>query len=208
METKNIAIGVAVGLVIGFVVGYVVLSAKPMNMDSHNDDHHDADIVMPNIESEMDDMHAMHGDMMVANEKDFLTGMIPHHEEAVATAQEVLARGATTPEIKALAENIVSSQTREIALMKQWYEEWYGTPYVPTGDYKPMMRDLSQLSGAALDRVFLEDMIHHHMGALMMAKSVDAVIEHEDLHTLVHEIEEAQAKEIAMMQAYLKTLPQ
>lgn len=204
METKNAAIGVLVGIIIGFVVGYVLISAKPMQMD---DDHHD-ELVMPNIESTMGDMHAMHGDMMVTNERDFLVGMIPHHEEAVATAQEVLARGATTPEIKALAENIVSSQTREIALMKQWLAEWYGETYTPDGNYKPMMRDLSQLSGVALDRAFLEDMIHHHMGALMMAKSVDAVIEHEDLHTLVHEIEEAQAREITMMQAYLKTLPQ
>jgi uncharacterized protein (DUF305 family) len=206
METKNIAIGIAVGLVIGFVVSYVVLSAKPMDMDGHHDDH--GDVVMPDIQGDMNDMHAMHGDMMVTNEKDFLTGMIPHHEEAVATAQEVLARGATTPEIRTLVENIISSQTREIALMKQWHQEWYGEPYVPNGNYKPMMRDLSQLSGVELDRVFLEDMIHHHMGALMMAKSLgEEDYEHEDLHMLAHEIEEAQAKEITLMQMYLKALP-
>lgn len=48
-----------------------------------------------------------HSAMMVKSEREFLEGMIPHHQEAVDTAKEVIARGGSTPEIKKLAEDIV-----------------------------------------------------------------------------------------------------
>lgn len=143
------------------------------------------------------------GMMMVATEKEFLTEMIPHHEEAVMTAKEVLARGATTPEIKTLVEGIVTAQEKEIADMKTWYQAWYSTPYIPSGKYQPMMRDLSKLSGAALDKVFLEDMIMHHMGAIMMAHSVQGVTEHTEVETLSKAIIESQSNEIQLMRQLL-----
>ena len=137
--------------------------------------------------------------MMVSTEKEFLTEMIPHHEEAVTTAKEVLARGATTPEIKTLVEGIITAQEKEIADMKTWYQAWYGTPYTPSGKYQPMMRDLSKLNGAELDKVFLEDMIMHHMGAIMMAHSVQGVTEHKEVETLSQNIIVSQSKEIQQM---------
>lgn len=139
------------------------------------------------------------GMMMVTTEKEFLTEMIPHHEEAVVTAKEVLARGATTPEIKTLVEGIITAQEKEIADMKAWYEAWYGTPYTPSGKYEPMMRDLTKLSGVELDKVFLEDMIMHHMGAIMMAHSVEGVTEHKEVETLSQNIITSQSKEIQLM---------
>lgn len=144
--------------------------------------------------------HGMHMDMMVRSEREFIEHMIPHHEEAVSTAKEVLARGGSTPEMRTLAENIIAAQEREIADMKQWYETWYNTPYVDKGTYEPMMRDLSILSGAELDKVFLEDMVHHHMGAIMMARSVEPFIEHEELRTLTEAIIRTQSEEIQTMQ--------
>ena len=137
--------------------------------------------------------------MMVSTEKEFLTEMIPHHEEAVTTAKEVLARGATTPEIKTLVEGIITAQEKEIADMKSWYQAWYGTPYTPSGKYEPMMRDLTKLSGVELDKVFLEDMIMHHMGAIMMAHSVQGVTEHKEVETLSQNIIVSQSKEIQLM---------
>lgn len=155
-----------------------------------------------------DDMGMMggmdHSVMMVKSERAFLEGMIPHHQEAVDTAREVLARGGSTPEIKKLAEDIIVAQEQEIALMKEWYQTWYGEPYTPNPDaYEPMMRDLENLSGAALDRVFLEDMIMHHMGALMMARSVEPHIEHDEIATLTKAIIETQTAEIALMRQLL-----
>ncbi len=152
----------------------------------------------------MGGMHNMN--MMVSSEREFLQEMIPHHEEAVATAKEVVARGGSTPEIKTLAENIITAQEKEIADMKTWFKNWYGVDYTADGKYQPMMRPLANLSGAALDKVFLNDMIMHHMGALMMAQSVSAHIEHPEMTTLVDNIKTTQSAEIAEMQNLLKAL--
>lgn len=148
-----------------------------------------------------------HGAMMVKSEREFIEGMIPHHQEAVDTANEVIARGGSTPEIKQLAQDIVVAQEKEIALMKGWYQSWYGTAYVADPKaYKPMMRDLSKLSGAALDKVFLEDMAMHHAGAIMMAESVKPYIVHSEITELSKAIVDSQSKEMEEMVTLLKSL--
>jgi uncharacterized protein (DUF305 family) len=150
----------------------------------------------------MDDM----GGMTVTSEKDFIESMIPHHEEAIKTANEVIARGGTTPEIKTLAENIVKAQSEEVTNMKTWYKTWYGTVYVDNGKYQTMMQPLESLSGAELDKVFLTGMLQHHMGAIMMAKSVQSHIEHDEIKTLANTIVATQSAEIVTMKNLLAGL--
>lgn len=148
-----------------------------------------------------------HSMMMVKSEREFLEGMIPHHQEAVDTAKEVIARGGSTPAIKKLAEDIIIAQEKEIILMKGWYQTWYGQAYVAKADaYEPMMRDLSSLSGASLDKVFLEDMVMHHMGAVMMARSVEPHIEHQEMADLTKAIVETQTTEIQLMRQLISEL--
>jgi len=162
-------------------------------------------MMMGGTESGMGQMD--HSMMMVSSERDFLTGMIPHHQEAVDTAKEVIARGGSTVEIKTLAESIVIAQEKEIAQMKQWYQDWYGVVYEEKQeDYEPMMRELANLSGAELDKRFLEDMIGHHMGAIMMAKSVQPYIEHSEITILTQAIVTSQSAEIAQMRQMLQSL--
>lgn len=218
---KNQSIAIIIGLVI-LVVGAVAYSFgmnKPsdtkmgMNM---NDDvpagmHRMPDGSLMGNAPSNNDMGMMggmdHSMMMVKSEREFLEGMIPHHQEAVDTAKEVIARGGSTPEIKKLAEDIVVAQEKEITMMKEWYQSWYGEAYVANPkDYKPMMRDLSTLSGASLDRVFLEDMIMHHMGAIMMAQSVQPYIENQEIIDLTKAIMEMQTAEIESMKTLIKGL--
>lgn len=132
--------------------------------------------------------------------------MIPHHQEAVDTATEVLERGGSTEEIRTLASEIIAAQETEIAMLKEWYLAWYGEEYIETDTYQPMMRDLSQLSGAELDKRFLEDMIPHHMGAIMMAQSVRPHIEHQGVSDMADTIMETQTAEIELMRDLLTEL--
>ena len=55
----------------------------------------------------------------------FIEAMIPHHQGAIEMAKDVLTK-TERPEVRTLAEAILSSQTQEIAQMEAWRQAWYG----------------------------------------------------------------------------------
>jgi uncharacterized protein (DUF305 family) len=142
--------------------------------------------------------------MMVVSEFDYLTRMIPHHEEAIATAG-ILQRGTGRDDLRAFAASIIRTQTAEVEQMDAWIAAWY--PGRDTRvDYQPMMRDLTGLTGDSLDQAFLEDMIPHHMMAVMMSQQL--IVRNLAVHTAVvpfaANIRDTQSAEMQMMTAWLR----
>ncbi len=60
----------------------------------------------------------------VVSEKQFVQDMVLHHQAAVTMATQVLALPNIRPEIKDLAQNIISAQTTEIKMMQDWITAW------------------------------------------------------------------------------------
>ncbi|MFI7644274.1 DUF305 domain-containing protein [Nonomuraea sp. NPDC049400] len=141
-------------------------------------------------------------DMYVSDEAGYLTHMVAHHEEAVAAARQL--QRSSRPQMRALGASIVTTQNAEIATMKRWLAKWYpGHP--GTGGYRPMMRDLSRLSGDALDETFLQDMIPHHMVAIRMSQQLLASgrAEHPEVADFAAKVRDTQHAEMFQMRRYL-----
>ncbi|HEU5315067.1 MAG TPA: DUF305 domain-containing protein [Chloroflexota bacterium] len=92
----------------------------------------------------------------VEPERWFIEEMIPHHEDAVEMADLALAQ-AEHAELKALAQQIKTDQTREIAQMRGWYAAWFGVADVPRGtmaqmheSMAPMMAMMARMMGPAM----------------------------------------------------------
>lgn len=73
-------------------------------------------------------MEGMEGDLTKLQQaldfdEEFLRQMIVHHEMAVMMAQ-MLVSGTERPEMKQLASDIITSQTREIEMMRSWSKDW------------------------------------------------------------------------------------
>ncbi len=144
-------------------------------------------------------------DVFVDSEYEFLVHMIPHHEEAVATAT-YLKENTEREEIREFAEGIIRTQSTEITQMTTWLENWYPDRSHQV-DYQPMMRDLDMLKGNVLDQAFLEDMIPHHMAAIMMSQQLlnRNLAEHEEVEILARSIRDSQRNEIHMMMRWLSS---
>lgn len=138
----------------------------------------------------------------VDSEFEYLTEMVAHHAEAVVAAQQ-LARS-DRPQLRRFGAEIVATQSAQIDQMREWLARWYPGRSTDV-DYRPMMRDLSGLPGDRLDWTFLEDMIRHHMAAVMMSQRllVRGLAEHQDVAELARSIRDVQHAEIFQMQRWL-----
>jgi len=140
----------------------------------------------------------------------FVTGMIPHHEQAVQMSAMVPERS-TNPAVIKLAADISAAQGPEIATMKAWLAQWTGGNDAGAaheghdmGAMDGMVDDatmtkLDTLKGPDFDTLWLRSMIGHHEGAITMANTEIADGANPDAKALATQIVTTQQAEIDQM---------
>ncbi len=159
--------------------------------------------------------HGSSSDASQFNDPDiaFVTQMIPHHQQAVEMADILLGKTGVDPRVVDLATQIKAAQGPEITTMTSWLKSW-GQPSPEPMDGMEMggmmspddMNALTNASGADSSKLFLEQMIQHHQGAINMANEELSTGKNADALALAKTITDAQTAEIAKMKEILATL--
>ncbi|MEX2347658.1 MAG: DUF305 domain-containing protein [Balneolaceae bacterium] len=161
---------------------------------------------------------------------EFMTGMIAHHAQALIMSRLAPENNAS-PQIQTLAARIINAQNDEIRSMQTWLKD-RGQP-VPEvhidglnlmihglGDHHQHMdhtnmvgmlspeqlKELSEAKGKEFDKLYLEYMIRHHNGAVVMVDklfSTDGAAQDEGAFRLATDIQVDQKTEVARMQSML-----
>lgn len=205
MKRTTALVGAAIGVVLAVSACGTPDSDDPTSVsessagqsadDSAADQHNDADVM-------------------------FAQGMIPHHAQAVEMSDIVLAKDGVDEEVRSLAEEIKAAQAPEIELMSGWLEGW-GEEVPATDGMDSMagmdhsdsgmmseedMAALTDSDGAEASRLFLEQMIEHHQGAIAMAETELSDGSATEATELAQSIIDTQQAEIRTMEDLLADL--
>ena len=144
----------------------------------------------------------------------FTTMMIPHHEQAIEMSDVVLDKDGIDPRGADLAERIKAAQGPEIDMLRGWLDAWGvdeagDMSGMGHGDGMMSDADMTALADAPADeasRLFLEQMIVHHEGAVEMAEVQVAEGQDAGAIALAQAVIDAQTAEIAEMRELLEDL--
>ncbi len=158
----------------------------------------------------------------------FMSGMIPHHAQAVKMALWVPTHGSAA-NVKILAERIVVAQRDEIRMMQTWLKD--RRQPVPDSNATHMkmnmggmqhdmlmpgmltdaeLAQLDRARGNAFDRLFLTFMIKHHEGAMAMVEELNkspGAAQDETVFRFSSDVFADQGTEIDRMWKMLEALP-
>jgi uncharacterized protein (DUF305 family) len=150
----------------------------------------------------------------------FMQGMIGHHAQALEMTALLQTRTGSRA-MQGLAQRIAVSQADEIQMMREWLEDRGAE--VPSEhahhahDAKLMpgmltageMQQLAGAKGPAFDKLFLEYMIRHHEGALVMVRELFATPgagQESEIYAFASDVDADQRMEIIRMSGMLKEL--
>jgi len=139
-----------------------------------------------------------------ADDINFAEMMIPHHEQAIEMSELALLN-TTNSEVLQLAQQIKDAQSPEIDLMKSWKGVRTSTHAGHMMDgmlSESELSDLREAKESEFDALFLQGMIKHHEGAIVMAQDV-AESKNKDVADLSAAIIAAQKLEITAMKELL-----
>ena len=159
-----------------------------------------------------------------AADVEFMSGMIPHHAQAVVMAGWAPSHGAR-PDVRILCERILVGQRDEIAFMRTWLRDRGETVPAADATHHRMkmngvehemlmpgmlsaeeMAQLDKARGGEWDRLFLAGMIRHHEGAIKMVDDLFesyGALQDDDLYKFASDIYADQTTEIERMRKML-----
>jgi uncharacterized protein (DUF305 family) len=150
----------------------------------------------------------------------FMQGMIGHHAQAVEMTELLTSRTASD-DMRKLAQRIELSQVDEIRMMQRWLEvrgqqvpglhalHAHGATLMPGMLTSEEMDRLAAAKGPEFDRLFLEGMIKHHAGALIMVEelfSQPGAAQESEIFGFASDVDADQRMEIGRMGTMLKEL--
>ena len=171
-------------------------------------------LLNPNESNQMGSMDhgsshsTMKGENLSADDAMFLQMMIPHHGQAVIISEYALTNSKNEQILK-LAKQIKADQAGEIAQMKKWLSD-DGLGEDPGHSMAAMagmlssdqLATLKNSKADAFDKLFLNNMIEHHEGALQMVSMIENS-KVADLRDFAASIAAAQQAEIDQMMEIL-----
>ena len=144
----------------------------------------------------------------------FARDMAAHHDQAVEMAVMLRDRG-TNEELRAIALDIILTQQAQSGQMQGWLAVW-GRPLAgagpPMGGLGEMMgmatvdeiNRLASLSPAETEVLFLQLMIRHHQGGIMMGRQAQTRTRRLEVVRLAAAIVNSQQNEIDAMETMLR----
>ncbi|WP_306233266.1 DUF305 domain-containing protein [Agrococcus beijingensis] len=148
-----------------------------------------------------------------AEDQMFVAMMIPHHEQAIEMSDAVLGKEGIDPRVSDLAQRIKEAQQPEIDQMEAWLDDWgmgseggHGMGHSDGMMSEADMEALEAAEGDEASRLYLEQMIEHHEGAVDMAEDAVEAGQHPDVIALAQQMADAQTAEIAEMEQLLTEL--
>jgi uncharacterized protein (DUF305 family) len=146
-----------------------------------------------------------------------MQGMIGHHAQAIEMVG-LLGSRTMRDDMRLLARRIELSQEDEIMLMQRWLQargedvpdahahHEHGAALMPGMLTPEEMGRLAAAAGRNFDRLFLEFMVKHHEGALVMVRELFSTPEsgqESDIFAFANDVDADQRIEIARMSAML-----
>jgi uncharacterized protein (DUF305 family) len=120
MKNNNYIFAI-VGLLVGVVGTNLYLSSSPVHQMPDGTEMTNSGDMGDMMDGMMQGLAGKTGEEF---DRAFLSEMIVHHQGAVDMAQAVL-KNSNRPELLNLAREIITAQTKEIEMMKNWQASWF-----------------------------------------------------------------------------------